>query len=369
MQRGMTLQELLSEVQRHETSKRDLVVDGRRALRIAHEDKEAFSLRTGQNGALGMTETAHDQLAGRLNIPGKFYERLRQDHPDMLQDTVNELLEREGKRYMVRTLDDSARAVLSDRYKRLDNGPLLESTLPAIVKGDYETELLGSNVHHDRMDMKVLFTDNRFAQEITVRTRDGSPRVVRPGFRLSNSETGLGSLRLEAFFFDSYCRNGCVFGTEQLFSFRRTHIGTRNGLGELGLLSERTLRAEDAAIMSAVTDCMHKIADPAFVQQLGDKLRAAANTPQADHPMAAVDEAVKALPIRETEKEPILETFLRDGDYSQWGLASAVTSAANSERASWDRACELENIGGKIIDLHPAQWKRIAEAEPIRAAA
>ncbi len=87
--------------------------------------------------------------------------------------------------------------------------------------------------------------------------------------------------------------------------------------------------------------------------------------------MAAIDEAVRVLPIRDAEKPALLESFIRDGDYSQWGLASAVTELANNPKTSWDRVCELESIGSKVLALKPNEWKRIqtAEPEPARAAA
>ena len=48
-------------------------------------------------------------------------------------------------------------------------------------------------------------------------------------------------------------------------------------------------------------------------------------------------------------------------------MVNAVTKIANTEKVDYDRACELENIGSQLIDLHTSQWNRIAQAERIAA--
>ena len=101
---------------------------------------------------------------------------------------------------------------------------------------------------------------------------------------------------------------------------------------------------------------------------MADNLRALTQTEQAKNPIAAVDYLVQELPIKEKEKDSILTTFLRDGDFSQFGMASAVTEVANNpELANLDRVNELETIGGKILDLDLRQWGKIANAEKVAA--
>ena len=56
----------------------------------------------------------------------------------------------------------------------------------------------------------------------------------------------------------------------------------------------------------------------------------------------------------------ILESLIRNADYSQWGLANAFTNAANSDDIPYDTSSELEVIGGKIIELSPSEWKTIS---------
>lgn len=47
---------------------------------------------------------------------------------------------------------------------------------------------------------------------------------------------------------------------------------------------------------------------------------------------------------------------------TRWGLVNAVTEASK-EAHSYDRATELEVVGGKLLSLPQADWKTIAEAQ------
>ena len=63
----------------------------------------------------------------------------------------------------------------------------------------------------------------------------------------------------------------------------------------------------------------------------------------------------------DNEKQSVLESLIREGDYSQYGLSNAVTHMSQ-QVDDYDRATELEVIGGKIIDLDSKDWKVIAAA-------
>ena len=55
------------------------------------------------------------------------------------------------------------------------------------------------------------------------------------------------------------------------------------------------------------------------------------------------------------EKDAILEHFVSGGDLSKFGLLNAVTRTAQDVE-SYDRAIELERIGGRILELAPTEW-------------
>lgn len=375
MKAGMSLEALLTEVQRQNEVKRDFTTSTEDNVRMVEcEDlPHGVAVVMLKDGAaelerFAVSEQAHKQIAARLNIPSRYYLRLLADHRDLVVHQVNALFEREPASRLFRTLDGTLRAFLSDRYLRLDNNDVLEQTLPAIVKGELETQLLSTNVGENKMHMKVLFTGDELAHEVTSRTKDGSTRIIKPGFRMSNSETGQGTLAIEGFFYDGYCLNGCVFGQIEAFSFKRTHLGGRLIEGvDFEVLSDQSRELEDKAIISQVSDVMTALANPEFAQKMVTRLRATTETGDVQSPVGAVDLAVKELDLREDEKESILTTFIEDRDYSQWGLASAITQVANQEATTYERSCELENVGANVIDLNQLQWNRFVQAEKIAA--
>ena len=382
MQRGMNLEELLTEVQRQSNAKKDYVASTATDVRVVpmddFPDGMAVVLQKGNYEQvkhsldaplerLEITENAHRQIAGRLQIPWKFYHRMLTDHRDIVIDNVNKLFEREPGTRLLRTMDNRLRAFLSDRYRRLDNDEVLTATLPPIVQGEYETTLLSSNVTDNRMYLKVLFTGDELKQDIG--EINGKRDEVRPGFILSNSEIGTGTLQIRGFFYRGYCLNGCVYGKTDAFEFRRSHLGGKLVEGiNFEVMSDHSKKMEDQAIMSQVGDVMTAIADPEFSKQMGDKLRSI-NTGQAiENPVPAIELLAKEVGLNQTEQDKALENLIADRNYTQWGAVNAVTKIAN-EDVDYDRACEIEEIGAKLIDLNRLQWKRIAEAqkEPVAA--
>ena len=376
MKSGMSLESLLVEVQRQETTKRDFVSSTKEAMRMVEpttfdqNQTVKIVLLSGEESQLErfeVTEQCHRQIASRLNIPFKYYSRLLDDHSDLVISQVNALFEREPEIRLLRTIDGKARAFLSDRYRRLDNAQVLQQALPPIVKSEMETQLLSTNVEENSMHLKVLFTDPALTQTIGI-SPDGTPDNVQPYAVLRNSETGQGSLSLKAGFYRSFCLNGCVFGTEEAFSFSRNHIGGKLTEGQdFEIFSDSTQRKQDELIISEVTDALRTISDIRRVTIMGDRLRQIKSGDKVSDAFAAVDTLAREIGIRENEKETVLESFIKDQDYSQWGMMNAVTQLANSESTSYERAQEIELLGSKIIKLNPSQWSRVAEAVPIAA--
>lgn len=383
MKSGMTIEDLLTEVQRQSHAKKDYVASTQNDVRLVPMDGYpngvAVVLQKGQDQAIAdqplplerleVTEHAHRQIAGRLQIPWKFYARMLEDHTDIVLDAVNKLFEREPGTRLLRTMDGKLRAFLSNRYKRIDNDQVLGAALPEIVKGDLETILLSSQVTDRNLYLKVLFTGEEMQQEIG-KTRDGTPDIVKPGFSLRNSEIGAGSAEISAFFYRDFCRNGCVFGKTDAFAYKRVHLGGTLIEGtDFEVMSDKSKKLEDETILSQVTDVMHAIATPEFVNQMGDKLRALKEGTTIENPVPAIEVLAKETGLSQVESDQVLQNLIEDRDYSRWGVVNAVTKVANSDAVDYDRASDLEVLGSKLIDINAANWKRIAEAVPVAVAA
>jgi len=380
MKRGMSLENLLTTVVEQNKVKRDFVANtGESISMVAATDMpNKVALVLLKEGAselerFSISENCHRQIAGRLRIPLKHYFRMLEDYRDLIINEVNAIFKQEPQTRLLRTLDGKARAFLSDKYKVLDNDQVLEQVLPPIVKGDIPSQLLSANITENNMYMKVLFTDDSLAQDIGELARpsnhiggqdNGQTRdIVRPGAIIKNSETGMGSMVTEGFFYRDYCLNGCVYGVSNIFSTKRIHLGGKLvANGDFEVFSDETKRKQNELVIAEVTDTMKALTNPENVQKMGDALRATKEGTQVENAFAAVDQLAKEVDIRDGEKESVISNFLQDGDFSRWGMLNAVTKIANTDAVDYERACELENIGSQLIDMQMSQWNRIAVA-------
>ena len=381
MKKGMSLENLLTTVIEQQSKKRDFVANTEEAISMVAADDcpNGVALVLLKAGAselerFTITENCHRQIAGRLSIPVKHYFRMLEDYRDLIIQEVNAIFKKEPQTRLLRTLDGKARAFLSDRYRTIDNDEVIEQVLPPIVKGDIESQLLSSNVSENAMHIKVLFTDDSLAQDIGELPRpqnhaggqaNGSTRdIVRPGAVISNSETGHGRLRIDGFIYRDFCLNGCVYGTEEIFSYKRNHIGGKlEGGTDFEVFSDETKRKQNELIIAEITDAMQALTAPENVQKVGDRLRALKDGETVKDTFAAVDQLAKEVDIRDGEKQSIISNLLEDGDFTQWGMVNAVTKVANTDAVDYERACELENIGSQLIDMQMRQWNRVALAE------
>src|SRR5215831_5348605 len=147
MNRNTDLVALATEVQRQLKSRHDFVAPTpaiqMETEKLSKDDQRALVLKVGDR-KFGVQNWAHGQIAEHLQIPARYYNRLRESEPELLAQNVNTLfahdVTREGdvERRMVRVLDGKVRAVVSPKFFSLDNYDLLEAILPTIKGLDAE---------------------------------------------------------------------------------------------------------------------------------------------------------------------------------------------------------------------------------------
>jgi hypothetical protein len=137
MKSGRSLVDLAQELGRQLATKKDMVVPSSLMLyRTSVQGVSSVDIdeQTGVQ-SYGITELARRQLADKLKIPYAYFERMRTEQPSLLDRNVNTWLqENDADKRLIRTLDGRVRAVLSDRYRRLDNFDLAENVLPILQR-------------------------------------------------------------------------------------------------------------------------------------------------------------------------------------------------------------------------------------------
>lgn len=234
MKYGRSLQELAIELDRQAKVKKDYVATaGAMQMTAVNEN---FDLVIG-NTPFQLNENAHRQLGLQLKIPAPYYERMRAENPGLLMANVNGWFQQSpDTRRMVRTLDGTARAILSDRYRRIDNYEVAQTVLPII------SEMQGARIESceltdTRMYIKVV--NERIQTEVV------PGDIVQAGILISNSEVGMGSVSVKPLIYRLVCTNGMVADV----GVGKRHVGRINESvdGDFGIFRDETIEADDRA--------------------------------------------------------------------------------------------------------------------------
>lgn len=352
MRQGRTLSEFAAEIERQANCKHDYISDTR-SLTMYND----LSLTLGAHRpdlAFNVQDTAHKQIAARIGIPAKYYNRMCDSAPALLAANVNHWFHEEPERRMVRTIDGRARAFLSDRYARIDNVDVAASIMPVLAEEASKGQLTIISQEITDRKLYIKAVNPRVEQEVTVGD------VVQAGVQITNSEIGLGALAVTPLIYRLICRNGMIVNDNR---YRKYHIGAKATEGQdvYEMLSDETLRADDNAVLLKARDVVRGALDEARFSRTVDNLRDATGRKIEGNPVKAIEVLGKTLGITQDEQTDVLRHLIEGGDLSAWGLANAVTRTAN-DRYSYDRASDFEAFGGRVIDLAPAAWHEIAIA-------
>lgn len=116
------------------------------------------------------------------------------------------------------------------------------------------------------------------------------------------------------------------------------------------LYSDETLAQDDKAFFMKVADTVRCAIDESKFMLMVGKMQEAMNIPLEHQPMKEVELLTDRFNLTENEQGDIFRQLFISGDNSRYGLLNAVTAAAQNV-ADYERATELERIGGEILAL------------------
>jgi hypothetical protein len=387
MKQGIDLQALAAELVRQAQSKRDYIVDTRAmemtprlhtpidsetpvttvALALRHHATNSIGTPT-PTDPLYINDITHRQIAERLHIPIKYYRLMLESAPHLLADNVNHWLQGRPQRRMLRTLDGKARAFLSDSYRTLDNLDVAEAVLPAIQAAGAEVE--SCNVSEENLYIKATLPGRERVLEAPPEALDADGKViwgrghhtvrtVKPAIIIGNSEVGLKALTFDPGVKDEGCTNLAIFRSAGM---RTIHVGGKaSGEGDVWqYLKDETKQLADAAVMRKLADLVEAtLTGDLFdhVVTLMSSARQDALPPADAEPI--IEEIAKRFTFTEDERKSVLGHLIEGGELNRFGLAQAVTRASQ-DVPLYDRATDLERVGGQIIELTRDDWKAIA---------
>lgn len=359
MRRGISLQELAQKIEHNHTGKVDFIADTRElSMRVDTIDQGEGKpqvhrpMLVSEQGEHPLLPVALTQLANQTKVPQEYLGRMIERAPALAASNVNEWLRLDPARRMVRTMHGQARAMVSDRYQRIENEEIAEVVLPILA------DVPGIKI------VSAEATDRRLYIQAVTSHIQGEVKVgdvVEAGVLISNSEVGLGSVSISALLWRLICLNGAKMPDG---NYKRHHVGRRIGEDEdlNQIYRDDTRQADDRAVLLKVRDTVRAALDEARFRKSIAKMQelAAPAAKVTGDPAKAIEVLAKKVGATEGERTGILRSLIDGGDLTAWGLINAVTHQAHA--ADYDRGVEFEAMGGRLINLPANEWREVLQA-------
>lgn len=346
MLKGLSLTDLAKKIEGNRQLKRDYIAPTETMNMVIQSDNTPV-LELPNEGQFPILPIAHSQIGTKLNIPSKYYDRMLTETPGLLATNVNTWFKKHPEVRMIRTLGGDTRAYLSNRYNRIENEQIAEIALPILA------EIPGVVIRSCEL------TERRMYIQWSVPTIQGEVKrgdIVEAGGCLTNSEIGLGAVSISGVLWVLACLNG--MRTQDIF--RKNHVGRIIDDND-ALWADDTLKADDDAVLLKVRDMIRAVVDETRFRQSISRLQGLAEAKLTGDISMAVTVLAQKVSANETERGGILRSLIEGADLSAWGLINAVTAQAHTA-SDYDRAVELEGMGGSLITLAPADWREILQA-------
>jgi len=286
---------------------------------------------------------AQSQLNTRLKVPATFANGLLGEGAwgrELLAHTYNELVPHRGtgSRYLVRSVDGQARAVMSEKYKRVDSSMVLEGFVNAVQK-------------HGGVISDAQVWDTRWKVSVVV------PQLFEPipgevvgfGATLQNSDFGNGAMAYSFRILRLICLNGMIGNNE----LRKVHIGREL---DGAVFSERTLRMQSKLWTSALGDVVNTSLSPKRIGMEMNRIKEAAET-EIDSPQKLIKALQAGGKITKEEQDELNGVYV-DGGIQElpqgnnvWRFSQALGRLAGikDEKGEGERATELEKLAGEFM--------------------
>lgn len=309
-----------------------------RAFTFGSDEQPRLTVQFG-NETLGVHRHALGQMASKAGIPGAYLAEL-DSNGGWQRALAAEILNKhfhEGQsssKYLVRATSNQVRGFLSDRYRRLDSRPLLETFAGACQE-------IGA------VPVDGVVSDTRVALKAML------PMVFEPvpgevmclGIEWGNSDYGASRHAVRAFIFRLTCLNGATMED----SLAQVHLGRQ--LNEDIEFSRRTYQLDTQASVSALKDVVKGVLGPAKVNTLLEGIKAA-NEKKVDWKNLRTSLARKLLKSELQAVEAAYESedvINLPAGKSLWRASNAVSWIAGKTEDN-DRRLELERLAGEVIN-------------------
>lgn len=354
------IQKAIRVMKTEEVNNRDFIASkGQLLMRIkdpnAVEELQAFQtvprLVIDENTVMPLNKWAHEQLAGKLEIPIKYYERMRHAAPELLSNNVNTWLQKKvegknGQKLLIRTTGSEVRAVLSDKYKPIPNHSVVLTVLGALN----QIQGVGFDVKECAVSDTAMYLKITSNQAVYMNPAIEGGDAWFPGIMVRNSEVGGSKFQVDVYTWRQWCKNGAILTN----GLSRVHLGRKiGGEGEV-FFSDRTDELDIKTVLSAMSDVVKQVFVPEKMNELLERVKAGQKV-EVEDKVQAVEGLCEHFKIPDNEQEEILARFT---EKSQYSLGNAITELGR-DTENEDRQIKLEELGGEVLLLDEKTFKKV----------
>ena len=337
MKKGQDIKEMLTQINEDTKNKRDYLVDlNGMQISASNNTFPTLSVDHLTTGEYQLTDNSLNQLCGRLEIGTRYISKCLPVSQELVNHNLHFWIKNnKHTELMLRTYDkepmNEVRAIMSNRYKRIDSDVVANSTLNKLM--DMGAELKYS--HYDRDTMNITAVLPKLEGEVV----EGD--FVQGGITITNSEIGQGSLVVKPFIYRLVCTNGMV-APEYLNQFYAKHVGK--------MIIDIDNDDQWKTIVSKMEQQLELVANPELFEENLNRLKQATEQKINSH---QIEVLAKNHGLSDVERAGVFErlnhyvgdTFVT----SKYDVANAITNIANDEEKSDDRARFLQELGGLVI--------------------
>jgi hypothetical protein len=277
----------------------EIVFDNLKTVRIAGEPHP-------------LRPKAQSLMSNRLGIPIQYLQRC----PAKVQAyNLNYWVSRErNPELFFRFNGDEVRAIFTPRYRPMDNLEVLERLINLGYKPDTRVQCC-----LDEEFMALSIPDDS-------KTFDLQGDRITPGISISNSEVGVSSLRIAAFYLRLVCTNGLIAKTQVAVAYR--HVSRK--------------------ILDDFSQVFAQVAQQQLRQQGQFQLSVES---KVDDPLATMQAFNRQFQLTEKEQEAVEWGWMWEPGNTMYHIVNAYTRAAMFNGLPAASSYRLQSVGGMILSM------------------
>ena len=300
----------------------------------------------------GLHKHALTQVCDRAGVPQTYLNRLleRDYGRELLIENLTTIYAKEdNQRFLVRSVNDEVRGVLSDSFRRMDSAPVIEAFAKTCGEvGAVPVEGIGGDLRWAlKAILPMVFQPSKKA---------GTEELIAFYAQLSNSDFGKGALSCRIGMMRIVCTNYATLDE----ALRQVHLGKR--LDDNIEFSAETYNYDTKTMVSAIKDIVKGTLGPAKINETVALIGKALE--ERIDPKQAWQELPK-LGLLKGEVDKVKEIFV-DGGVEQ--LPQGTTRARLANAISWfaksaetpERRMELEIAAGEYMTESKKRKEKVA---------